>query len=316
MTTVEGASSPTPPIRNSGKTLAEMRPPILILLAAFVAVVGAVLFVIQIPEATLPETTKFYPITGSEQADLVYRIRSQAVEFVAGLAGIITILLVERRSITVRLKRIPRIGLLATILSAIGSFALLSWFIWWPPRMFLSWQLCSQNFTNANDISTSVLVPCYSPVGDPVPSYNIALSIISLRQQIMLITAAVIAFAILAIKVAGKGVSRTTVERGSTVQRVEAMKRTLLDSSSLIGELQAELEVRTTALERLRAQEDAYEELARLHEREAAAVSVLVEKVITDTHRTLERSSRRDQIVFFVLGVLASVIVTLLFSFH
>jgi hypothetical protein len=78
-------------------------------------------------------------------------------------------------------------------------------------------------------------------------------------------------------------------------------------TAELVSELQAEMEATMAALERLRIQNEEYEKLAAVREQEAQAVRRLVESVISGAHTELERSSRRDQALFFVAGLVASV---------
>jgi hypothetical protein len=94
--------------------------------------------------------------------------------------------------------------------------------------------------------------------------------------------------------------------------RIEEATRALKVTAGLVSELQAEMQARMAALERLRAENDEYEKLAAVRREEAEAVSRLIENVISSTHSKLGRSSRRDQVLFFVAGLAASIPVQIL----
>jgi hypothetical protein len=289
----------------------------IILLAGLVSLIAGIAFIINAPYMTIQSSVKFYQISSSEMEELAFRVRSQATLFVAGGYAILGFAFVRRRELRDQLNRVPKAVVVGVALGALLAFPLFFWLVWWPPDSLLSWQLCSKDFQNSVDSTTSVLVPCYSSAGDPIPAYNQALAVIALRQDILIFSVAVVAFAILGSTMLARSsrhLRHSTSQQLTVTQRVDAIRTALLDSSTLIDEIKAELELRTVALTRLQAAEEAYEERARQHSREAAAVSVLVEKVIADAHRKLERSSRRDQLTFFTLGVLASIVVTMMFN--
>lgn len=94
-------------------------------------------------------------------------------------------------------------------------------------------------------------------------------------------------------------------------RRVERLHASLRDAAQLIDELRAELEARTSALEQLRVDAEDYETVAALRRDEAAAVTRLIEGVIGRAHGKLERRQLWTNVGFFVLGVVATVVLTL-----
>jgi hypothetical protein len=78
-------------------------------------------------------------------------------------------------------------------------------------------------------------------------------------------------------------------------------------AAGLVNELQTEMQARMVALERLQVENAEYEKLTAVRKEEAEAVSRLIEAVISSTHTRLSRSSRRDQVLFFVAGLAASI---------
>ena len=91
------------------------------------------------------------------------------------------------------------------------------------------------------------------------------------------------------------------------VGRAQRLQEHLADTARLLPALQAELELRTAALDRLQVDAAHYERLAALHRDEAAAVQRLVEQTVA---LGLERTSRRggrQQWLFFLLGLAFSV---------
>ena len=60
-------------------------------------------------------------------------------------------------------------------------------------------------------------------------------------------------------------------------------------------------------LEKLRVKTEEYERLARLRREEAAAVENLVQAVVESAHIAQAKSNRKEQILFFLLGVAVSI---------
>jgi hypothetical protein len=85
--------------------------------------------------------------------------------------------------------------------------------------------------------------------------------------------------------------------------RIEEAARSLQVTAQLVDELRAEMQARAAALDRLQVENAEYEKLAALRKEEAEAVSRMIENVIGSTHAKLSRSSRRDQALFFALGL-------------
>ncbi|MFI0469283.1 hypothetical protein ACH347_34860 [Saccharopolyspora sp. 5N102] len=84
--------------------------------------------------------------------------------------------------------------------------------------------------------------------------------------------------------------------------RIDLLTANLSDSRRLIEDISAELEVRGEALKRLASEAEEKRSLAALHANEAAAVDALVNRRIQENVQRLERGSRRQQWLFFVLG--------------
>jgi hypothetical protein len=89
--------------------------------------------------------------------------------------------------------------------------------------------------------------------------------------------------------------------------RINDATRSLEVAAGLVNELQTEMQARMVALERLQVENAEYEKLTAVRKEEAEAVSRLIEAVISSTHTRLSRSSRRDQVLFFVAGLAASI---------
>jgi hypothetical protein len=89
--------------------------------------------------------------------------------------------------------------------------------------------------------------------------------------------------------------------------RVEALRANLAQSGSLIEEINAELHLQTTALDRIRAEAEQNQRLAALHKVEADAVRDLVAATIEGAQARAAHPSRRQQWLFFLAGLFFSV---------
>ncbi|MDA0565217.1 hypothetical protein LG943_12950 [Streptomonospora sp. S1-112] len=89
-------------------------------------------------------------------------------------------------------------------------------------------------------------------------------------------------------------------------ERIDQAHARLREGASLIEEVSAELETRRVALERLRAQREQYEKLAALDHEQAQAVTRLVEATVEKGHRRAGRAAWFQQMLFFLLGVVAT----------
>ncbi|MFB9726756.1 hypothetical protein [Haloechinothrix salitolerans] len=96
-------------------------------------------------------------------------------------------------------------------------------------------------------------------------------------------------------------------ERSTLTGRVDDLREYLRQSSLIIEELNAELHVQTSALERMRAEAEQNQRLAALHQDEADAVRKLVDTTIKDAHEEAAAIGRRIQWKFFLGGLLASI---------
>lgn len=94
-------------------------------------------------------------------------------------------------------------------------------------------------------------------------------------------------------------------------QRLEALARTMRQSSRLLEQVTAELEVRATAAERLRRDAATAEQVAKLNQAERDAVAHLLRAELTTEARRSTRVAILTGLLFFVGGVAATVGVTL-----
>ncbi|WP_097320031.1 hypothetical protein [Actinoplanes atraurantiacus] len=123
------------------------------------------------------------------------------------------------------------------------------------------------------------------------------------------------------------------------VERIARITGALSESQRLIAELQAEVDTKLAAVERLRAEEEQNRQLAAMREEEAEAVRRLLRTTIESAHDELRagleherddlrvrlqelqsaldgmrESSRKDQIRFFVYGVGVSIPIGILIN--
>jgi plasmid maintenance system antidote protein VapI len=90
-------------------------------------------------------------------------------------------------------------------------------------------------------------------------------------------------------------------------ERLARLRTSLSESAALLPTLQAELELRTAALDRLQADAAHYERLAALHREEAEAVQRLVEQTVGRGLRETTRRGGRQQALYFAAGLAASI---------
>jgi hypothetical protein len=139
-------------------------------------------------------------------------------------------------------------------------------------------------------------------------------------DQIASVTSLFLTVVGLVLALLGWGIARSGKARrddkeptGPTVERrIEEAMRSLQITAELVDELQVEMQAKEATLDRLRAENDEFEKLAALRKEEAEAVSRLIDGVISNAHSQLSRSSRRDQALFFLAGLAASIPVQLL----
>jgi hypothetical protein len=89
--------------------------------------------------------------------------------------------------------------------------------------------------------------------------------------------------------------------------RIETLRENLGQSSTLINEINAELQLQTAALERIRAEAEENQRLAALHREEADAVRQLVSTTIEGAQSESVKQSKRSSWLFFLAGLLFSV---------
>jgi hypothetical protein len=105
--------------------------------------------------------------------------------------------------------------------------------------------------------------------------------------------------------------ARDARSRTSIDNRINEASDALRATAGLVDELQAEMQTRIATLESLRAENDQYEQLAAVNKGQAEAVSHLIEAVMDTAHTRLKRATRRDQLMFFALGIVATEFVRL-----
>ncbi|MGH3929028.1 MAG: hypothetical protein ACRDTF_03515 [Pseudonocardiaceae bacterium] len=95
--------------------------------------------------------------------------------------------------------------------------------------------------------------------------------------------------------------------RPTLAERIEDVRANLSQSSAIIAEINAEVELQTTTLERIRAEAEQNRRLAALHQDEADAVRELVEATLRRTQTQSAMLSSRQQWGFFFGGLLFSI---------
>jgi hypothetical protein len=93
----------------------------------------------------------------------------------------------------------------------------------------------------------------------------------------------------------------------SVLDRANDAAKAIHSATLLISDLQAEMGLRTAALERIQAESAEFERLATVHKEEAEAVTNLVESVISSTHAKMNRQNLQSQLLFFAVGLLFSI---------
>jgi hypothetical protein len=89
--------------------------------------------------------------------------------------------------------------------------------------------------------------------------------------------------------------------------RIEELRDNLASSSSLIDEINAELQLQIAALERMQAEAEQSQRLAALHKEEADAVRKLVATTIESANEKVTRPARRSQRLYFLAGLFVSI---------
>jgi hypothetical protein len=110
-------------------------------------------------------------------------------------------------------------------------------------------------------------------------------------------------------RVAGLGLAESsdahTVD--PLVERIDLLRAQLSESAQLLPVLQAELELRVAALDRLQADAVHYEKLASVKQEEAEAVQRLVEQTVGRGLAETARRGGRQQALYFASGLAASI---------
>ena len=88
---------------------------------------------------------------------------------------------------------------------------------------------------------------------------------------------------------------------------IDRLRRVLDESIDFIPEMQAEIDLRTAAIEKLQKSAEHYEELAKLNRDEAEAVKRLVDETIRRAQAEVVRRSGREQKLYFLTGLAFSI---------
>lgn len=102
-----------------------------------------------------------------------------------------------------------------------------------------------------------------------------------------------------------------TAQEVTLEQRLDALARTMRESSRLLQQVSAEIEVRAATAERLKDEAQTAEQLAKLNQAQAEAVAKLVGTVVGGESKRSTRQSVLAGALFFIGGVAATVTVTL-----
>jgi arginyl-tRNA synthetase len=97
--------------------------------------------------------------------------------------------------------------------------------------------------------------------------------------------------------------------------RIAQLQRNLAASSKLIEEINAEFELQAATAERIKGEAQENRRLAALHEEEAEAVRLVVERTIEGAQSKAARIGVRQQWLFFLAGLLAAVPLAVLANF-
>jgi hypothetical protein len=97
-----------------------------------------------------------------------------------------------------------------------------------------------------------------------------------------------------------------------TDDRIDAAASALHRAGELLQELEADMRLRTAALDEVREQEASYQRLAELHKEQAEAGAAIVRTAVAGKATRTAPASLRMNLLFFVLGAAASFGVNLL----
>ncbi|HEX6351858.1 hypothetical protein [Actinophytocola sp.] len=90
-------------------------------------------------------------------------------------------------------------------------------------------------------------------------------------------------------------------------ERIERLRTNLSESSHLIEEINAELRMQETALQRIRAEAQTNKDLAALYEEQAEAVRSFIAATIETANEKAAKPGRRAHLLLFLAGLLFSV---------
>ncbi|MFW2239273.1 hypothetical protein ACVH9Z_34350 [Rhodococcus opacus] len=96
-------------------------------------------------------------------------------------------------------------------------------------------------------------------------------------------------------------------EQPSMTARIEALRENLALSATILDEIHTELQVRTTALEQVRAEAEENQRLADLNADAAAAVKSLLARTIEAAQEEASKRDSKKQRLYFVSGLALAV---------
>jgi K+/H+ antiporter YhaU regulatory subunit KhtT len=94
--------------------------------------------------------------------------------------------------------------------------------------------------------------------------------------------------------------------------RIDRLTASLRDAAEVIEAIESEVRARQTVVERLQHDANRYEELAQLHASEVKAVAELLQGELRSSEQRTARTTLVQGFLFFVFGVAATVLLTLL----
>ncbi|GAA3554240.1 hypothetical protein GCM10022222_42370 [Amycolatopsis ultiminotia] len=103
------------------------------------------------------------------------------------------------------------------------------------------------------------------------------------------------------------GQERDEPQRPTLNDRINELRDNLASSAFLIDEINAELQLQTTALDRIRAEAEENQRLAELNKAQADAVREVMSKTLNDAQRKAASKGSKQQWLFFGAGLAFSV---------
>jgi len=112
------------------------------------------------------------------------------------------------------------------------------------------------------------------------------------------------------LSVLGGVLSRKRTRKGDTASRAEQLTRSLREATDLIDSIVTEINERTKLVDKLRQDADQYDQLLKLKKPEVDAVAQVLRGELQAHGRKSFWSGVGINFVFFLLGVIVSVVIT------